>query len=135
MRAAAAQLVARLADEPLGLALLARTRVLVASAAGDHEHARHLGARMEMRGPGQRVARREPVERQVVARVGEARTCLARPRCLVVRAIGGPRDLFQPLDLARQRFEQRGDEASAKPLAKLVARELDARGALADFAG
>src|SRR3569833_1536474 len=131
MRAAAAQLVARLADEPLGLALLAGTRVLVASAAGDHEHARHLGARMEMRGPGQRVPRREPIERQVVARIGEARTGHARPRRLVVRAIGGPRDLFEPRDLALQRFDQRVDEASAKPLAILVSRELDARGALA----
>jgi hypothetical protein len=130
---APAELVARLSDEALGLALLAGARVLVASTARDYEDARDLGARVQMLGPFHRVARREPVERQVVARIGEAVAGLARARRLAVLAIRRPRDRFEPIDLTAERLEHRIHEPRAEPLAELVARELDAGRALADF--
>jgi len=135
MRAAVAELVGRLADEALSLALLARARVLVARTARDHEDPRDLGARVQVLRSLQGILGREPVERELIARIGKASPRLACARRLAVLAIGRPRDLFDPLDLAFQGLEQRIDEARAKPLAKLVARELDAGRTLADFEG
>src|SRR5947209_15583106 len=70
-------------DQPPGLRHLARTGVLRTRRAVDQQDARELDgivvAQLRVRN---RVARGEPIDREIVSRIGEPRTGLARVRRL-----------------------------------------------------
>jgi hypothetical protein len=79
-----------------------------------------------------RLACREPIHREFILRIGEARPRLARHRRFARMAVGIPRCVDDGVDLALQRLERGIDEPVAVPPHELLARQFSGRHPFAD---
>ena len=100
-------------DEPPALRHLAGAGVLAARRGVDDQHPGRPGGRVARRGGADGVARRDPVDRQVVVRIGMAGPGLAGDRALAAVGIGRPGHRGEPRR-SRRRAARTPDRRSAR---------------------